>query len=155
VAGWFPWQIPARNRPAAVALCQQPTCPLQEPFSTHPLPDGTKEAFRNSLLRKALGGGRYGARTCDPSLSSNRTGNASDTSKGLTPTTSAVCTSVCTSEAENDHAGTLDAGALADHADPLVKLAAALLTLSPTDRQRLAAMLTGQQAAGEGERGNA
>lgn len=38
-----------------------------------------------------------------------------------------------------------------DQADPLAKLAAALLTLSPADRERLAAMLTGQPAEGEGD----
>jgi hypothetical protein len=77
------------------------------------------------------------------------------THSALTPTPSLVCTSVCTSEPENDHADALDAGTPADQDDPLAKLAAALLTLSPADRQRLAAMLVGHQdaGAGEGERG--
>ena len=60
--------------------------------------------------------------------------DASEDSKGLTSTPPAACTSACTSEAETDNAGNLDA-------DPLTKLAAALLTLSPADRARLAAML--------------
>jgi hypothetical protein len=63
----------------------------------------------------------------------------SGTSKGLTTTPSAACTSACTSNPENDNADTPDAG----QSDPLAKLAAALLTLSPADRERLAEMLRG------------
>jgi len=85
--------------------------------------------------------------------------------QGFTPTPSPVCTRVCTSKPENDNAdtcyatlaGTLpqdsdgtdaghqDEGEGNDQGDPLAKLAAALLTLSPADRERLAAMLTGHQ----------
>ena len=70
----------------------------------------------------------------------------------LTQTPSPVCTRVCTSEPENAHAGTPDADRSAgdpqqgegiDQGDPLAKLAAALLALSPADRARLAAMLKG------------
>ena len=43
--------------------------------------------------------------------------------------------------------GSSTAGAPSGSADPLAKLAAALLTLSPADRERLAAMLTGGQGA--------
>jgi hypothetical protein len=46
-----------------------------------------------------------------------------------------VCTPVCTSKAENDNGTDLDA------------LAAALLRLSPEDRTRLAALLTGTAPA--------
>ncbi len=60
----------------------------------------------------------------------------------VTPTPSPVCTS----NPENDNAGAPDA-------DPLAKLAAALLTLSPVERERLAAMLTGHQGEGEGRTG--
>jgi len=42
------------------------------------------------------------------------------------------------------------AGAPTDQGDPLAKLAAALLTLSPADRERLAGMLAGHQCEGEG-----
>jgi len=49
------------------------------------------------------------------------------------PSTESRCTSGCTSESKPEQAGTLDA------------LAAALLNLSPTDRERLAAMLLSQQ----------
>ncbi len=85
---------------------------------------------------------------------------------------SPVCTRVCTSEPENANdgtpeagdqdqgegaaAGTLDVdpqdrpaggrerGEGTDRGDPLAKLAAALLDLTPADRARLAAMLAGQ-----------
>ena len=75
----------------------------------------------------------------------------------VTPTASPVCTRVCTSNPGNDNAGTLDAPAVtpnegegADQGDPLAKIADALLTLSPADRAKLAALLTGQQADSEG-----
>jgi hypothetical protein len=80
---------------------------------------------------------------------------------------SPVCTRVCTSEGENANAGAAEtaslgappqaAGNLHTHqgsegegtadkpADPLAALAATLLTLSPADRARLAAMLTGRE----------
>jgi hypothetical protein len=88
--------------------------------------------------------------------------DASDASKGLASTLSVACTAACTSEAQNANAGTLDAyqgrqsegadqgegtnaGPLAGPADPVASLAAVLLNLSPADRERLAAMLTGHQ----------
>ncbi len=76
------------------------------------------------------------------------------TPQDVTPTPSDVCTRVCTSEPENVNAGTPDAhqgdeSEGIDRGDPLDKLAAALLTLSPADRERLAAML-GQQEGNKG-----
>ena len=84
---------------------------------------------------------------------------ASEDSKALTPTPFPACTSACTSEPKNANADALEAASLdappqaadADQGDTLAKLAAALLTLSPTERAKLAAMLTRQQ----GERGTA
>ena len=87
----------------------------------------------------------------------------------VTPTPFSVCTRVCTSESENANAGTLETVSLdtlpqaadtidtdqgnedegIDQGDPLTKLAVAIASLSPTDRQRLAAMLTGHQDEGE------
>jgi hypothetical protein len=72
--------------------------------------------------------------------------------QALASTPSAACTAACTSEAETDNAGTTDAGhqGRGEGADQdqggapsgsLAKLAAALLTLSPADRERLAALL--------------
>ncbi|MGO8691866.1 MAG: hypothetical protein ACLQLG_19765 [Thermoguttaceae bacterium] len=84
----------------------------------------------------------------------------------LTATTSPVCTRVCTSNLENANADALDAdqGSIGERldadqgtedeaadADPLAKLAAAVLSLSPADRERLAAMLTGHQGEAEGK----
>ncbi len=71
------------------------------------------------------------------------------TTQGVMPTASAVCTRVCTSNSENGNAGTADAGhqglgegaTAKPGAASLETLAAALLTLSPADRERLAAML--------------
>jgi hypothetical protein len=63
--------------------------------------------------------------------------------QGVTPTLPAACTAACTSEAETTNAGNLGA----DQGDPLAKLAAAMLTLSPADHERLAAMLTRQDNA--------
>jgi hypothetical protein len=40
---------------------------------------------------------------------------------------------------------------VAEQGDPLAKLAAALLTLSPADRERLVAMLTGHRGNTEGK----
>lgn len=82
------------------------------------------------------------------SLGSNNAPVVSDNSKALTPTPSPVCTRVCTSKPENDNADPLETdqgtdGEGIDQGDPLAKLAAALLTLSPADRDRLAAMLKG------------
>ncbi len=70
--------------------------------------------------------------------------DVSEDSKQLTSTPPAACTSACTSIAENANADKHDA----DQGDPLAKLAAALLTLSPADRARLAAMLTGDRKEG-------
>jgi hypothetical protein len=64
-----------------------------------------------------------------PSVSSKGRRYASDAGKGVVESRGPVCTSVCTSNAENTHA------------DPLDKLAAVLLALSPADRARLTAML--------------
>jgi hypothetical protein len=58
--------------------------------------------------------------------------------QGLASTPSAACTRACPGEAEN-------ANAESQEADPLAELAAELAKLSPSERQRLAAMLTGQQ----------
>jgi hypothetical protein len=91
----------------------------------------------------------------------------------FTPTPLPVCARVCTSEPENDNAGTADGGREqgertdqgdadragetpknypgpeqgegADQGGRLDKLAAALATLSPAERERLAAILTGHQ----------
>jgi len=75
--------------------------------------------------------------------------DASVDSKALTSTPSDACTNACTSKPENVHDDAPDAGqdkgAGNDAADPLAKLlAAALAGLSQADRERLAAMLTGQ-----------
>jgi hypothetical protein len=85
--------------------------------------------------------------------------DASENSKALTSTPSAVCTRVCTSEAKNANAdatgtGERDQGegtAAVDQGDPLAKLAAAVLSLSPADRERLATMLTGAKGRSEGK----
>jgi hypothetical protein len=101
-------------------------------------------------------------------------------SKALTSTPSDACTAACTSEPKNANAdalnatssgtppqapGTLDtdqgiqAAAVAhqgsegegiNQGDPLARLAAELGNLSPADRERLAAMLTGRQGKDEG-----
>ena len=74
--------------------------------------------------------------------------------QALTPTPFRVCTRVCTSEPENANADTLDAdqckGEENDEGDPLGKLAAVLLTLSPADRTKLAVMLIGHQGDEKG-----
>jgi hypothetical protein len=91
--------------------------------------------------------------------------DVSDDSKALTPTIFPACTS----EGENANAGTADAdqgegeginqggvdrgSSAADRGDPLAVLAAAVANLAPADRERLAAMLTGNQ--GERREGNA
>ena len=107
---------------------------------------------RNNPLTTAVNGLRKvetnGIEPSTPSLQSNRQSDASSEGKRLTPTPSPVCTRVCTSEPENDNAGTADGGRDegegTDQGDRLDKLAAALLTLSQADRERLAAMLTRQ-----------
>jgi hypothetical protein len=97
-------------------------------------------------------------------LSSNGTHDVSDNQQALAPTPFPVCTRVCTSEPENANANALEAASLdtppqaadvlgtghhaesegtadTDQGNPLAKLAAALLTLSPADRERLATWL--------------
>jgi hypothetical protein len=77
-----------------------------------------------------------------PSVSSKGQPVASGDAKGLAETPAAVCTPVCTSEVKTQQGTSLD------------QLAAALLTLSPEDRAKLAAMLFGQQSSlGEGKGG--
>ncbi len=91
-------------------------------------------------------------------MGSNRGCVVSGADKGLTPTPAPVCTRVCTSNPENDNADADPAGhqgqgegATAKPADAsLESLADALLTLSPADRAKLAALLAGQQADSEG-----
>ena len=111
-----------------------------------------KKPFATHCCERLYEVGDTGLEPVTPSLSSNSRHNASEANKGLASTPAAACTSACTSDAETGRAGGLNAKAYADQEDPLTKLAAALLTLSPADRQRLAAMLAGQQDAGEGER---
>ncbi len=67
------------------------------------------------------------------------------TVQGFTPTPSAACTGACTSMPENDNAGHHDESEGTDRDDPLAKLAATLLALSPADCERLAAILTSQE----------
>ena len=86
--------------------------------------------------------------------------------KALAETLPAACTAACTSEGENANAGRVPSGCDAEPAGhqgqgegttakpaaaSLESLAAALLTLSPADREKLAALLVGQQADSEGE----
>ena len=77
--------------------------------------------------------------------------------KGLTTTPPGACTAACTSNPENNNAGTPDAepaghqgqgeGTTAKPvAASLASLAAAVLALDATDRERLAAMLKGDNA---------
>src|SRR5262249_60698020 len=77
--------------------------------------------------------GATGLEPVTPSVSSKGTSDATEANKGLTETTPAVCTPVCTSEGESQQRDTVEV------------LAAALLGLSPADRARLAALLLGQQ----------
>jgi hypothetical protein len=53
-----------------------------------------------------------------------------------------VCTSVCTSDAESNNVDVRNA-------DPMIPLAATLRTLSPNDRERLAAILTSPETIRE------
>jgi hypothetical protein len=73
-----------------------------------------------------------------PSVSSKGPPFASADSKELAETPANACTNACTSTAANANAGTVEA------------LAAALRSLSPADRARLAALLS---EPGEGEGG--
>ena len=101
------------------------------------------------------------------SLSSGGHHVVTDDSKGLASTTSAACTSACTSISQNANAGNPEAASLgtAPHAadpdqadrseelaeaqaDPLAALAAALATLTPADRARLLAMVKATAESG-------
>jgi hypothetical protein len=64
----------------------------------------------------------------------------SEDSKQLTPPPSVACTNACTNEAKTVNVDALIEG------DTLAQLALDLAKLSPSDRQRLAAMLTGHTA---------
>ena len=120
----------------------------------------TAGRYLNSKIRQNLHPvGDRGLEPPTPSLSSNRNHDASDSSKALALTPSAACTSACTSEGENANADApevdqgnaneeIDQGrgsSTTDQTAPLAKLAAALLTLSPADRERLASMLNGNR----------
>jgi hypothetical protein len=84
--------------------------------------------------------GATGLEPVTPSVSSKGIIDASGNQQGLTADTSDRCTIRCTSEPQPANAGTVEA------------LAAALLTLSPADRARLAALLVaGQQGQPEGK----
>jgi hypothetical protein len=86
--------------------------------------------------------GATGLEPVTPSVSSKGQPVASDDGKGLAETPANVCTPVCTSEVKTQQGASLD------------QLAAALLTLSPEDRAKLAALLLGQQTGqGEGKGG--
>lgn len=95
----------------------------------------------------------------------------SSDSKELTPTPSDACTSACTSEPENVNAvpskresdqddntnrhqseGEETSGI--DQGDRLAAIAVAIADLSPTDRAKLAAMITGHEAEKKPKRGN-
>jgi hypothetical protein len=102
----------------------------------------------------------------EPATSWMQTSTASVTSedtKALAPSDPAACTAACTSEPKNANADALeddspgaapqaagepnvngsDAGETVDEGNALATLAAALLSLTPTDRARLAKMLLG------------
>jgi hypothetical protein len=81
--------------------------------------------------------GATGLEPVTPSVSSNRNPDATLEGKGLAATPPDRCTTRCTGRAETANAGTVET------------LAAALLSLSPADRARLAALLLGQQAEGK------
>jgi len=96
-----------------------------------------------------------------------REGTASEVlaAQEVAATPPAACTAACTRIPEEGNGGALEAdpadvgrgpsaagapaaGAPTDQGDPVAKLAAAMLNLSPADRERLAAMLAGQQGNG-------
>ena len=131
--------------------------------------ESTKEKRHKPLWLMALNERQKGFEPSTFGLGSEMHPVASDDSKALTPTPFPVCTRVCTSEAENANADALEAASLGtppqaadadrapdegegtaaiDQGDPLARLAAELGKLSPEDRQRLAAMLAGQQSEG-------
>jgi hypothetical protein len=88
-----------------------------------------RKSLRRKVERKRVELSTSALRTCEHS-------DASDSSKALTSTPSDACTCACTSEGENDNAGTPDQG------DLLAKLAAVIANLSLADRERLATMIT-------------
>jgi hypothetical protein len=71
-----------------------------------------------------------------PSLSCRSISDASDKDKGVTAIAESGCTAGCTSFEKSDQT------------DPLAAIAAAVNALSPEDRERLAAVLTGQKERG-------
>ncbi len=77
--------------------------------------------------------GATGFEPVTPSVSSWGSSNVSVDTKGLVTTDPNACTAPCTSIDDKANTDTLDA------------LAAALLGLSQTDRERLAAMLLGKE----------
>jgi hypothetical protein len=90
-------------------------------------------------MRSAKGFYRVGATGLEPvtpSVSSKGRPDASEANKGLAEQAPNGCTSGCTDK-EN-----------IEQPDRLAALAAALLSLSPADRARLAAMLLSQQEGG-------
>ncbi len=66
----------------------------------------------------------------------------SENPQALTATPPAACTSACTSKAENANALRPET----DQDEALAALAAAIAGLSPADRERLGALLAGQQS---------
>jgi len=128
-------------------------------FAVRSTPVNTKGPL-SIAVSEPLRVGASGLEPPTPSLSSKGTSDASEAGKELASTPPAVCTSVCTSQAENANAGTTDAhqgtegeGTASAAASPgagLAELAAALLTLSPADRARLAAIPTGTATQGQG-----
>jgi hypothetical protein len=150
--------------------------PIPSPFKPiHAKNRIQKKPFATYCCKRLYGVGGRGLEPPTPSLSSNGTHDASGNRQALTPTPFPVCTSVCTSEPENANADALEAASLGtppqaadvldtghqsegegtaaiDQSDPLTRLAAELGKLSQADRQRLAAMLAGQQGEGTAPR---
>jgi len=84
--------------------------------------------------------GATGLEPVTPSLSSKGASVASIDNKEVAPTQQSGCTTGCTIDGKSEQT------------DPVAALAAALGGLSPADRARLAALLTGQQTGqGQGE----
>ena len=83
--------------------------------------------------------GVTGLEPVTPSVSNKNPPFASEIVKGLAASDPATCTPACTSEPKTVNAGTVEA------------LAAALRSLSPADRARLAALLS-ERGEGEGDR---
>jgi hypothetical protein len=77
------------------------------------------------------------------------------TDQDVTGPAALACTAACTSEGENRNGGDLDQGqdgksegAAGTPADALAAIAAAVSALGPADRERLAALLAGDQDQG-------